>query len=129
MIEFWNLMKRSIEPSLFDSINRLEAERRLIESETSLAAAKGCVEAMMRVWPEGVDIYDRFLLSIAELLKRRQYIEEFISLFELNLAQSVLNQRHQEIMAKNRETMMIAGTYMAESTDILYELTGIELKI
>ena len=129
ILEFWDLMKGAIEPSLFETVNRMDVERRLIQAETSLAAAKGCVDAMRRIWPDGGDIYDRFLLAISELTLRRRYIEDYIYLLSLEISQTELNERHQVIMAKNRETMMIAGTYMAEAADILFEQTRIELKV
>jgi hypothetical protein len=122
-------MKAAIEPSLFETVDRQVAERRLIQAETNLAAAKGSIDAMRRIWPEGEDIYDRFYLAISELSLRRQYVEDFVSIFSLEIGKSELNMRHQSIMAKNRETMMIAGTYLAEAADILHDQTEIKLKV
>ncbi len=97
--------------------------------ETNLAAARGTVDAMQRIWPDGVDIFDRFQLAISELLLRRPLIEEFANLFELDLPPDELNRRSQEILSKNREILMIVGTYISEASDILNDLTGIKLDI
>jgi len=127
--EFWELMKAAIEPPLFEGGDPLELEERLIQADTGLAAAEGCVSAMTRVWPEGQDIYDRFLLAISELSNRRQLAEAFALLMSLDIPQSELMPRYKLIMSKNRETLMIAGTYIEEAADILFQQTGIRLSL
>jgi hypothetical protein len=125
--EFWDLMKAANDPALFEGQDFTELEKRLIRTDTDLSAAQGCINAMTRVWPDGQDIYDRFLLAITELSNRRHLAEEFAYLLALNLPQHELIARHRAIIAKNREALMIAGTYMAEAADILFEQTGIRL--
>jgi len=127
--EFWEIMKAAMEPPLFEGADPLELEERLIKADTGLAAAEGCVNAMARVWPEGQDIYDRFLLAISELSNRRQFAEAFALLMSLDIPQSELMPRYKLIMSKNRETLMIAGTYIEEAADILFQQTGIRLSL
>jgi len=128
IIEFWRLMTDSLDQSLFESVNPLDAQENLLMVETNLAAAKGTVDAMQRIWPDGENVFDRFNLAISELLLRRPLIEEFSNLFELDLPPDELTHRSQEIISKNREILMIVGTYISEAADILNDLTGIRLE-
>jgi len=127
--EFGLIMTKIFKHSLFESVDSMEVQKNLLEAETNLAAASGIVNAMQRIWPDGQDIFDRLQLAISELLQRRSFIEEFAKLFELEISQDELNLRFQEIIAKNREVLMIVGKYIAEASDLLYELTGIRLEI
>lgn len=129
VVEFGDRIKAALDSSLFENIEQPESELWLLHAESNLAAAQGCVNAMKRIWPEGEHIYDRFLLAISELFQRRRYVEDFVSIFSLDIPHTELNQRHLAIMAKNRETLMIAGTYLMEAIDILKEQTGITLTL
>lgn len=130
--EFGNLIVKSIESldlELFEASNYFEREELLTQADMYLSAAEGCVNAMQRIWFDGEDVYDRFLLGITELRKRRYIIQEFFNVVSQDIPVESLRSKTQTIVAKNREVMMIAGTYLEEATDILYKQTGIELKL
>ncbi len=127
--EFGNLMiKFTSQPSAYVD-NFVEREVLLVQQETTLYAAEGCVNVMRGIWPSGNDIYDRLLLGIAELRKQRALVEEFFNVVSSDIPTSQLRAKHREIMTKNRERIMYAYTYMSEAAEILYEKTGIELNI
>ena len=125
--EFWRLMNEALEASLFESTDPIEVQKKLLDFESKLAAAKGTVDAMQRIWPDGQNIFDRFLLAISELLSRRSLVEEFSDLINEEPPPSDLSHRHLEIMSKNREVLMIVSTYLSEASEILTDLTGIRL--
>ena len=129
VLEFGNLMVRALEPSLYEATNFIEREKLLIQVDTHLYAAEGCVNAMRRIWPHGDGIFDRLLLGISEFRKQRLLVEEFFDVISRDVPLDELRVKHREIMSKNREILMIASTYLAEAADLLYEQTGIEMKL
>jgi hypothetical protein len=127
LVEFNNLILAAMEQSLFESTDALVLEEKLVLSETSLAAAKGSIDAMRRIWPSGEDAYSRFYEAISELMLRRQYMEEWVSCFSVEISQSEFAQKTSEVIAKNRETIMVAVANLEEGSDILYKKTGIRI--
>ena len=129
VVEFWQLMKSALEVPIFESNNDIQMEALLVEAETKLAAAEGCANAIEKVWPDGDGVYDRFHLAIGELRQRHPGIRRFFDSLNKDLPPDEFRAIHQQVMAKNRELMMLSGTYMAEAADILLEQTGIELEV
>ena len=127
--EFWELFNEAMEIPVFESDNRLVVEALLVQAETKLNAAEGCTNAIEKVWPDGDGVYDRFNLAINQMRQRHPGVRRFFDSLQRDISSEELGAVHREVMAKNRELFMLAGTYMSEAAEILFDQTGIEIKM